>query len=369
MKYQRSAILVLITILLVCVVTPLFAQGERESEAFHETRTAVDALGRTVTISGEINRVMVVGRAAVMPADALYLFPAAMEMEVLLAKTDQGLGDFFDLIRPDSEHDYRLGQQVGAEEILAHKPDLVLTKANNYDSIVKLLEPFSVPMFVMDLEDADSWKQEIVQLGILLNDTETPQRIIAGFEMRERLVDAQIADLPEEQRPRVLIMQAAAADGVTAFSVSPRNWIQSKLTQRAGGNPVWLEDSPDSNAWRKVSFEQIAAWQPEKIIIISYKSSAEPFLQTIRTHAQWQNLDAVKNGSVVAAPADVLNYFQSDSRWILALQWLAAELHPDRFPDFSMEQEIRSFYREFYGIAEHTIQQLISLYRASVGIH
>jgi iron complex transport system substrate-binding protein len=62
-----------------------------------------------------------------------------------------------------------------------------------------------------------------------------------------------------------------------------------------------------------------------------------------------------------------MNYFQSDSRWILALQWLAAELHPNLFPDFDMEAEIRSFYTDFYGLeSEEILEALVHAYRSSV---
>ena len=368
MKYQKKGTPLLIICMLMIMLTPVTAQAVRESDGLQQGRSAVDALGRTVTIDHEIQRVMVVGRAAVMPADALYLFPSALDMEVILAKTDQGLGDFFDLARFESVADHRLAQQVGAEEILAHRPDLVLTKANNYDSIVKLLKPFDIPLFVMDLETPESWKHEIVELGKLLGDTATPQRVVEEFERRETVVDTRIATLSEHQRPRILMMQVATADGVTAFSVSPKDWFQTTLAHRSGGVPVWLDASLDSNAWRKVSFEQIAAWEPEKIILISYKGPAEPFLQTIRKSPQWQNLSAVEQNALASAPADVLNYFQSDVRWILALQWLAAHLHPELFPEFDMEKEIRSFYRDFYGItSEEILKEFIDRYRISIG--
>lgn len=361
---------VLTIIVLVGLLVPLLAQGSRQvAPESPAVRTAVDALGRTVTLDGEIERIMVVGRAAVMPADALFFFPMVEDIEVLLAKTDQGLGDFFDLIRPEFALSDRLGQQVGAEEILAHNPDLVLTKASNYDSVVKLLEPFGVPVFVMDLETPEAWKEEVIQLGKLLGDETTPQRVIDGFERREASIDEQIATLSESDRPDVLMMQIAASDGVTAFSVSPRNWIQSSLTIRAGGNPIWLDTDLAEHAWRKVSFEQIAAWQPERIFLISYKAPADSFIKNITESEQWQSLLAITNDGIKATPADVLNYFQSDSRWILALQWLAAELHPGLFENFSMEMEIRSFYQDFYGIeSKEILDTLVEKYRDSVGL-
>ena len=366
MKPKLSRIL-LVLMCVFLVSQPLVARGAIETSTPPETRTAIDALGRKVTVSGDLGRVLVVGRAAVMPADALFLFPAAKNMEIVLAKTDQGLGDYFDLIRPEYKITGRLGQQVGAEEIIAHGPDLVLTKSSNYDSVVALLEPFGIPVFVMDLETPQAWKSEIVELGRLLDDAETPRRIIEAFEEREQAVDAAIATLDESQRPSVLMMQAAASDGVTAFSVSPKDWIQTSITLRAGGSPVWMDANLAANSWRKVSFEQIAAWNPSTMFLISYKSPASAFLQAIGASPQWQQLAATRTGTIGSTPADVMNYFQSDSRWILALQWLAAEPHPNLFPDFDMEAEIRSFYTDFYGLeSEEILEALVHAYRSSV---
>ena len=367
---KRKLFRVMVPLFLVLIVSmPLVAQGQVESPIAIETRTATDALGRTVSISGDIDRVLVVGRAAIMPADALFLFPASEDMDIMLAKTNQGLGDFFDLIRPDFKVSGRLGQQVGAEEIIAHSPDLVLTKSSNYDSVVALLEPFGIPVFVMDLENPQAWKDEITQLGILLDDTETPKRIIKEFETREEAVDSAIATLSDAQRPNVLMMQSAASDGVTAFSVSPKDWIQTSITIRAGGVPVWLDADLAENSWRKVSFEQIAAWDPDTIYLISYKAPASGFLRAIDSSPQWQELTASRNGTIRSTPSDVMNYFQSDSRWILALQWLAAQLHPQLFPDFDMEAEIRSFYTDFYGIeSEEILGKLVAAYQSSTGL-
>jgi iron complex transport system substrate-binding protein len=221
----------------------------------------------------------------------------------------------------------------------------------------------------MDLETPTAWKTEIVELGKLLGDEQTPQRVIAGFEKRETMVDSKISTLEESDKPSVLMMQIASSDGVTAFSVSPKDWIQSTLTSRAGGIPVWTNVELAENSWRKVSFEQIASWAPQQIILISYKAPAQPFIQMIEESGQWQQLQSVKEDNLIAAPADVLNYFQSDSRWILALQWLSAQLHPQLFPAFSMEDEIRSFYTEFYGIeSKQVLDTLVEKYRQSVGL-
>ena len=62
-----------------------------------------------------------------------------------------------------------------------------------------------------------------------------------------------------------------------------------------------------------------------------------------------------------------MNYFQSDSRWILALQWLAQTLYPEQFASLDMDQELRDFYSRLYGVQdEEKLSHLINRYRASL---
>ncbi len=362
----KVLLLTFASLLLLLCALPLPASGIPEA-ARPPQLTAIDALGNTVKLDKSPTRVIIAGKAAVMPADALFLFPEVKEMEVLLSVTNQGLGDFFNLIDPSFANQRRIGQQVGAEEILALKPDLVLTKSSNYESLAKRLQQFGIPTFVMDLESSEAWKTEIIELGKLLGDTSTAQMVVETFNNREQVIANALKSLQEPEKPKVLVMQVAGADGVTAFSVAPREWIQTMMVERAGGIPVWLDADLSANAWKKVSFEQIAAWNPDHIYLISYRSDAQDFLKAIHASGQWKQLEAVKNSAVKSFPADVMNYAQSDSRWILALEWLAADLHPHRFPGFTMEERIQSFYQTLYRISDGTIMDtLLAAYRASI---
>ena len=363
---HRLSGLTLALLLLFSYAFPVLASGAPET-ARTQQFSAIDAMGNSVELEKLPARIIIAGKAAVMPADALFLFPEAKDMEVLLSVTNQGLGDFFNLLDPAFVSQKRIGQQVSAEEILALKPDLVLTKSSNYESLAKKLRQFGVPTFVMDLESSEAWKTEIIELGKLLGNTTAAQEVVETFNNREQAVAESLESLLESEKPTVLVMQVASADGVTAFSVAPSGWIQTMLVERAGGKPAWLEADLSVNAWKKVSFEQIAAWNPDHIYLISYRSSAEAFLQAIRTSGQWGQLKAVKNSAVKSFPADIMSYAQSDSRWILALEWLAADLHPSRFSGFSMEERIQSFYETMYRISDRTIMEaLLASYRASV---
>jgi iron complex transport system substrate-binding protein len=222
----------------------------------------------------------------------------------------------------------------------------------------------------MDLESPEAWKYEILELGKLLGNPTKAQTIVEEFNKRELSVAKALASLPASDRPRVLVMQFAKADGVTAFSVAPKTWIQTFLVEKAGGDPVWLTAELAENAWKKVSFEQIAAWNPDHIHIVSYRSNADSFLNEIRSSSQWNQLRAVQNNAVKAFPADVMNYAQSDSRWILALEWLAHDLHPQIFSEFNMEERIADFYQTFYNVTDAGILgALLAAYRDSVRLN
>ncbi|MDP3450004.1 MAG: hypothetical protein Q8R87_05445, partial [Anaerolineaceae bacterium] len=73
---------------------PTAAPTEAPTTGFSVT----DALNRTVTFEKTPERIVLVGRALFMVADAIYLFPEAGSSIVALGATNQGTGNFIPLI-------------------------------------------------------------------------------------------------------------------------------------------------------------------------------------------------------------------------------------------------------------------------------
>lgn len=365
----------IIILLFICILmgaTPLFSQAiaEQQLKATMTTTSAVDANGRLVELQSTPQKVIVAGKAGIMPADAFFLFPEASQMLQALSKTDQGLGDFYNLLLPELENSKRIPQNASAEEIASYRPDLVLMKASNFEGIAKKLDQLGIPNFTLDLESAEAWSTELLQLGKLLGDEARAKEIIALYDARETSVTERTGELSAEEKPTVLVLQFGVADGITSFEVCPDSWIQTYMVEAAGGIPVWKGTGLASKTWAKVSFEQIAAWNPDYIYIVSYKTPADQFLSQIYNDPSWAGLKAVQKGQVQATPADYVSYAQPDSRWILNLQWMAKDLHPDIFQSLDMEQEITSFYQDFYGITDQNIiDTLLDAYRTSTGIN
>ena len=101
-----------------------------------------------------------------------------------------------------------------------------------------------------------------------------------------------------------------------------------------------------------VSLEQIYEWDPEYIFLNSFSAfTAEDLLtnNAIEGH-DWSGLTAVQNGHVYKMPLGMYYWFAPCSDSPLALQWLAKHLYPEQFTDIDMDQEIKDYFLEFYGV-------------------
>lgn len=369
MNLFKRTILAIIVVAL-AIATPLFSQAIVEQRILSASDTelsALDANGRTVTLQAPPRKVLVAGKAAIMPADAYFLFPEARQTLQALSKTDQGLGDFYNLIMPELKESKRIPQNASAEEIASYNPDLVLMKTSNFEGTAKKLDQLGIPNFTMDLESAEAWNDELLQLGKILGNEARANEIVTLYDTRKDSVLAVTEKLADADRPTVLVLQFSVTDGITGFEVCPDSWIQTYMVEAAGGTPVWKGAGLASKTWSKVSFEQIAAWNPDYIYIVSYKTPADKFLKQIYSDPSWAGLKSVQAHQVQATPADLVSYAQPDSRWILNLQWMANELHPQLFPGFDMEQQIATFYKDFYAIEDQAIiDTLLDAYRNSI---
>lgn len=362
----RHHINIMLSLLLLLSPLPMFAKGttERTDQA---TLTATDALDRTVNLSGQPQRVIIVGKSAIVAADAFLLFPEAVQAVVELPKTDQGTGDLYSLLLPQLADGPRTPELPSIEEVIARNPDLVLMKDFTYTGLGDKLTTMGIPVFTISLEMPEDWQTELVQLGKLVGDSGRAEEVLGLYKERQDCVAEAVATVPMDDRPRILMMRVSSTDGPLTYTVAPDTWMQTRFVEDAGGIPVWMGSGFANKGFAKISFEQIAAWDPDYIYIYSYKDPADEFLTQLKNDRRWADIPAMKAGRVKAIPGDFSSYAQPISRWILCLQWLAADLYPQLFPGFDMEREITTFYEDFHGLQDQAaLDELLELYRNSI---
>lgn len=329
------------------------------AESLSYPLTVTDAIGNRVRIPAEPQRIVIAGKASLITANVFYLFKEAREKVVAIGKTNQGLGNFLPYLDENFTDITELPHEVGPEQVVAHRPDLVIVKDYMYQRLGAPLAKLGIPVLALSLETADSFQEEIELLGKVLGMENRGAEIIAVYRERIRRIEERLSALRESDRPGVLLLYYSARGGETAFNIAPAGWMQTYQVEAAGGNPVWTA-SHTGSGWKTVNFEQIAAWDPDTIVLTSYNSSPDSFFGDILNSPQWKSLRASKENRVWAFPADFYSWAQPDVRWILGVQWLAKKLHPSLFSDLSLRQETETFYRDMYGLDRQTYLEVVA---------
>ncbi|MCS7178512.1 MAG: ABC transporter substrate-binding protein [Anaerolineae bacterium] len=323
-----------------------------------------DALGREVTLAALPQRLVVAGKATIMIVDALYLFPEGPQRLAAVGSTGQG-GDFLPIVDPNAAAKATLSAEAGPEQIAAAGPDLVILKSYLREKLGAPVEALGIPVFYVSLETPEQYLTELRALGQILGNPARAEEVIAFYQERMERVRGRVAEIPDDRKPRVLVLQHSVKGGETAYSLPPAAWMQTRLVGMAGGHPVWLE--VQGSGWTVVTLEQIAAWDPDQVYVIDYFGDPTQAVEKFQADPVARNLRAMQSGQVFAFPKDTYSWDQPDTRWILGLQWLAAHIHPDLFADLDIFQEFTTFYRTLYRLDDAAIEgQLRPLLKGSL---
>ena len=347
----------LIYILLVVSVPVLSACSVNPGDIPSTTTTITDSLGRQVALPAIPERIIIAGKANFMINDAVYLFPQAPERVIALTQARQGTHQFISLLDANYEQKARFTLDSSAEEIAAAKPDLVLLKSFMQETLGNSLEQLNIPVAYVELETPEQYKRDIAVLGQIFNDPTRADEIWHYYQILLDTIQQIVKDIPAIDHPTVLVIQHNSSGGQQAFQVPPTAWIQTQLVEIAGGKPVWGEAAQGN--WAVVNFEQIAAWNPEQIYVLSYFEDPEKVVSSLKSDPKWQQLTAVLNDKVYGFPKDYYSWDQPDTRWSLGLTWLARHIHATRFSDIDSTRAFYEFYSELYGLDANVINQHI----------
>ncbi len=309
-----------------------------------------DSRNNLVKLEKPPERILITGRAGFMISNLALLFESADEKLLVYSRSSQFLNadHFYRLV--DSRFSQRpalIDRNIGLEEIAAFKPDLVLCREIERNRLERGLKMLGIPVVFFNLEDPEVFYREILSLGKIFAENEKAQKIVAFFSKWQKIISERTAEVGKLRKAqRVLHIFYSEREGPVSFSVAPSHWMQTRMVQAAGGFPVWSQVSADKG-WKKVGFEQIAAWKPDYIFVTSYFSDVEKAVQSLKDDSMWQMLNAVKNKRLFAFPEDYVCWDQPDTRWILGQCWMAAILNPE-VPE--LKTDLGMLIDEFFGL-------------------
>lgn len=165
---------------------------------------------------------MIAGRATALLADAAYLFPEAKEKVAALSRTSQGAeGDFLTLVDPNLGKKIVFETNVGAEQVVASQPDVVIMKTYMAESLGKPLETLGIPVVYLSLETPEEYQRDLRILADFSKPT-TAEELVSYFDTQVQNVTQPLQGLLPEQKPRTLLLYYSDRDGQVAFNVAPR---------------------------------------------------------------------------------------------------------------------------------------------------
>ncbi len=306
---------------------------------------------RVPAFSQAPGRVLLGGRAVTLVADAVYAFPSALSRIVAVGGTDQGLGTFLQTLDPSFPDKPVLDRNAPAEVYASYKPDLVIFKNSLRKGVGGAVEALGIRVHYADLETPEDYYRDLEALGGIFGEEARAAELVAYYK---GVVDRVSRTASKAAYPRVLVLQAVG----DSFEVPPESWMQTRIVRMAGGEPVWVGANP-GGGWAKVGFEQIAAWNPDFILVISYREGVDAVVGRMRSDPRLSLLKAGKAGAIRGFPQDFFSWDQPDTRWALGLLWAARTLHPGLFADLSMEAEARRFYRTLYGFDDAAFDRVV----------
>ncbi|MEM2103771.1 MAG: ABC transporter substrate-binding protein [Candidatus Bathyarchaeia archaeon] len=361
MRKSLLVLAILLILLALCVAAYSFWRLPKNEEG---QVTVTDALGRTIQIRTPINRVIITGSGAWPIITAAYMFPNAKN--VLYGLSESLKVPLFQMI--DSDITSKMVPNLAVnnpnvEEIVAAKPDVVILKSTMKSTIGDSLEELGINVVYVDFENLDSYVRDVKVFGKIFMDDARAEMIANYYnETYHSILSRTLGGM---EREKVLFLYYTTKGGTISFNVPGRGWLQTFMIDTAGGNPLSKELA--GTGWNKVSFEQIASWNPDIIFVVTYSNSPAPSVvkAQLLNNATWSGIAAVKNQRVYAVPDDCCNtaalgsWDSPGSRWILGLKWMARKINPHLFNDLDIAYEARKFYMEMYGLSEADAETVV----------
>jgi iron complex transport system substrate-binding protein len=297
-----------------------------------------DITGRVVTIPARVNRVADPWHAN----NGMVLMMGAADKIVATTAQARKQPWFRKLFPPIAQVPAAFNDagDVNIETLIAARPDVVLMAyGGTLPRWKATADTYGIPVFMMPNTSLADLKTTARMTGEVLGPREAGRAAewIRYFDDNIRRVTAVTSRLPASERPKVL----HTATGTILTIDGVKTVIDDWITVAGGVNAATVV----SNA-RPVSMEQIAAWNPDVIIVGTAPN--EENRRAILSDRRWSQIKAVKTGRVFVNPSGVYLWDRHSAEAALQVLWAAKTLHPERFNDLDLKKETKDFYAKFF---------------------
>ena len=275
--------------------------------------TVTDALGRTVTISRPVRRVV---SLAPNLTEIVYAAGAGSTLAAVTTADD---------FPPAVDTLPKVGAlPVDFEAISAQRPDLVLaTDQINAPREAETFDALDVPLYFFSFAEVTDVFEAIRRAGELLGSPQSSADSAAALEASLHALRDRTRAVSD--RPRVLVL----VGDETLYAFGGSSYIHT-LVEAAGGQSITAD--LDTNA-PTLTEEYVLTERPD--VIIGAWGADYNTDQLLDLHPTWDVVPAVRNDRIYSLPGSIL--LRPGPRLVQGAQAMARRLHPSLFPNAPAE--------------------------------
>ena len=327
------------------------ADTNAEVQTTAEERIVIDQNGDEVTIPGEVNSIVSGG---ILPYFHTWYVATNSTKEIVAMHPNSynaASNSILAKLSPDvlnASTDFVKNGEINIEEIMKVNPDVYFELSSNQDTIeqARAAGINTVAIKAIDAAAAEplatfnSWLELTAQIA---DKTERSEKFLATGQAVQDEITAKVKDFSVEEKPNALMLYQLSEQAIT---VSGKGFFGNQWLNATGANDV---AEAEVQGRKDVNMEQIYNWNPEIIYLTNFTPiQPEDLYNNTIAGQDWSEIEAVKNKQVYKIPLGIYRWFPPSGDAPLMLKWLSQKNHPELF-DYDMNEEIRSYYKEFYG--------------------
>jgi iron complex transport system substrate-binding protein len=211
-------------------------------------------------------------------------------------------------------------KSIMSERLVALKPNVILVSKKMEAHQIAKLEAQGFSIVVFDLQNWNAVLRDLEILGKILNAEGDVQTLISWLTRKRTTIEAEIGSL-EESTP----LSTAVLHSLDPLRAAGAGSFIDELVSISGGSNMMEDGSSQSPT---LSFKALFQKQPE-VILISTQAADGQGVKELAKDPMWSQIPAFKNNRVYLMDGDTLAI--PGPRHIIALEQIAAALHPDIF--------------------------------------
>lgn len=264
---------------------------------------------------------------------------------------------------------------VNYETLASLDPNLVILRVGDcglpsmedegVQKTISTIEGLAIPVIVLkahpcfDEPDLSTISDEIQIIGDIFGKEERAGEIADYLESQTQLVFERTKDIPEAERPNVLVFCALPPSQQTGRGVGMvrgTDTIESYLIEEI----VHAKNAYTGTGSPVVSAEHLLAIDPDAIVLPPWYTYHPP--EELYSAPYYQNigeLSAVKNHRVFSLPRAGSNCARR-YEYPIEVMVIAKAAYPERFEDIDLAEWLLEFYGDLYGVDRATAEELRS---------